>query len=318
MVEECHGLLSILLELCSVARGLSYLRGLLEKLPHGHVGLDRFGIELGCGDKGLVGFVPLLVAGGGLLKQRRAQPLMGGRAFGVELEQFAQAAVVGPQPVPPELTDLVSAAVEGPVLAARLVDGGLWVVGGAEANHYHMDLIAAVFDAGGADAYTFPARAPGAYQLVIDASGDDRYESSADLAGPAAAVFSVAILIDRSGQDRYISHRQGAIAASLFGVAILIDESGDVQHVLPVAAGAAIPGTVWIKVDSDTLMTQGGLVYEFGADSAPWVDSIHWIGHDYPRFDFTQITDPSNPRSSATRATRSASSAARSTAPSPC
>ena len=98
----------------------------------------------------------------------------------------------------------------------------------------------------------------------------------------------------------------------------LIDESGDVQHVLPVAAGAAIPGTVWIKVDSDTLMTQGGLVYEFGADSAPWVDSIHWIGHDYPRFDFTQITDPSNPRSSATRATRSASSAARSTAPSPC
>jgi hypothetical protein len=151
--------------------------------------------------------------------------------YAAELEHFAQATAAAPQPVPSELADLVSTAVQGPVLAARLVDGALWVVGGAEANHYNMDLVAAVFDLDGADTYTFPARAPGAYQLIIDAAGDDLYESSADLAGPAAAVFSVAVLIDRSGQDRYLSHHQGAIAAGLYGVAILIDEGGDDQYV---------------------------------------------------------------------------------------
>ena len=149
----------------------------------------------------------------------------------MELEQFAQQAAASPQPVPPELAERVRAAVEGPVLAARLVDGDLWVVGGDQANHYNMDLIAAVFDLGGADTYTFSAPAHGPYQIIIDASGDDLYESSADLAGPAAAVFSVSVLNDRSGNDRYVSHHQGAIAAGLFGVAILIDDSGDDRYV---------------------------------------------------------------------------------------
>lgn len=157
--------------------------------------------------------------------------------YAAELEKFAQAAAAAPQPIPPELADLVSAAVEGPVLAARRVDGALWVVGGDEANHYNMDLVAAVFDTGGEDTYAFPARPTGAYQLIIDASGDDLYESSADLAGPAAAVFSVAVLIDRSGQDRYISNHQGAIAAGLFGVAILIDEGGDDRYVNDTTGG---------------------------------------------------------------------------------
>ncbi len=136
-----------------------------------------------------------------------------------------------PQPVSPELAERVRAAVEGPVLGARLVDGDLWVVGGDQTNHYNMDLIAAVFDVGGADTYTFSAPAHGPYQIIIDASGDDLYESSADLAGPAAAVFSVSVLNDRSGNDRYVSHHQGTIAAGLFGVAILIDDSGDDRYV---------------------------------------------------------------------------------------
>lgn len=149
----------------------------------------------------------------------------------MELEQFAQEVAASPQPVPPELTERVRAAVEGPVIGAKLVDGGLWVVGGDQSNHYNMDLIAAVFDTGGADIYTFSAPPTGPYQIIIDASGDDLYEASADLAGPATAVFSVSVLNDRSGNDRYVSHHQGSIAAGLFGVAILIDEAGDDRYV---------------------------------------------------------------------------------------
>jgi len=147
-----------------------------------------------------------------------------------ELEQFAQEASASLQPVPPELAERVVAAVEGPVLGAKLVDDELWVVGGDQANHYDMDLVAAVFDVGGSDVYAFSAPARGPYQIIIDQSGDDLYESQADFAGPAAAAFSVSVLNDRAGNDRYISHRQGAIATGLFGVALLIDEAGNDQY----------------------------------------------------------------------------------------
>ena len=151
--------------------------------------------------------------------------------YATELEKFAQEVSASPQPIPPELAERVSAAVEGPVLGAKLVDGELWVVGGDQANHYNMDLIAAVFDVDGSDVYTFSAPPRGLYQIIIDQSGDDLYESNADLAGPATAVFSVSVLWDRAGNDRYISHYQGSIAAGLFGVAILIDEAGNDQYI---------------------------------------------------------------------------------------
>jgi hypothetical protein len=147
------------------------------------------------------------------------------------LEQWAREVSAAPQPIPAELEERVRAAVSGPVLAARLVDGELWVVGGAQDNRYDMSRIAAVFDVGGADEYVYPAQPPGSYQIVIDAAGDDRYESAADFAGPAAALFGVSLLIDREGNDRYLSYHQGAIAAGMFGVAILIDEGGDDRYV---------------------------------------------------------------------------------------
>ena len=150
--------------------------------------------------------------------------------YAVELEQFAREVSAAPQPIPPELAERVRAAVEGPVLGARLVDGELWVVGGEQANRYNMDLIAAVFDVGGPDVYTFSAPARGAYQIIVDQSGDDTYESSADLAGPAAGFFSVSLLWDRGGNDRYISHALGSIAAGVFGVGVLIDESGNDEY----------------------------------------------------------------------------------------
>jgi hypothetical protein len=151
--------------------------------------------------------------------------------YATELEEFAQEVSASPQPIPPELAERVRAAVEGPVLGAKLVDGELWVVGGDQANHYNMDLIAAVFDVGGPDVYTFSTPARGPYQIIIDQSGDDLYESNADLAGPATALFSISVLCDRAGNDRYVSHHQGSIAAGLFGVAILIDEAGNDQYI---------------------------------------------------------------------------------------
>lgn len=151
--------------------------------------------------------------------------------YAAELEQFALKVSAFPQPIPPELEERVHAAVEGRVLGAKLVDGELWVVGGEQANRYNMDLISAVFDIGGSDTYTFSAPTRGAYQIIIDQSGDDTYESSADLAGPAAGFFSVSLLWDRGGNDRYTSHALGSIAAGVFGVGVLVDESGNDQYV---------------------------------------------------------------------------------------
>jgi len=166
-----------------------------------------------------------------------------------ELEKFAQEASTSPQPIPPELMERVRAAVEGPVLGARLVDGELWVVGGDQPNRYNMDLIAAVFDVGGADVYSYSTPPSGLYQIVIDQSGDDLYQSTGDFAGPAAAVFGVSIVHDRAGNDRYISQHQGSIAAALFGVAILIDEAGNDQYINDT------PGAGW---------SQGTAVYGAG------------------------------------------------------
>jgi hypothetical protein len=166
-----------------------------------------------------------------------------------ELEKFAQEASTSPQPIPPELIERVRAAVEGPVLGAKLVDGELWVVGGDQPNRYNMDLLAAVFDVGGSDVYTYSTPASRPYQIVIDQSGDDLYESKGDFAGPAAAVFGVSIIHDRAGNDRYISHHQGSIAAGLFGVGILIDEAGNDQYINDT------PGAGW---------SQGAAVYGAG------------------------------------------------------
>ncbi len=153
------------------------------------------------------------------------------------LEAFAQAVPASPQPVPAELSERVRSAVDGPVLGAKLVDGELWVVGSDAANRYDMDRIAAVFDVGGSDIYSFSHPYAGSYQILIDQSGDDIYESNGDLAGPASAVFSVALVDDRGGDDLYRSSHQGGIATALFGVAILIDANGSDQY-LNDSAGA--------------------------------------------------------------------------------
>jgi len=147
-----------------------------------------------------------------------------------ELERVAREALAIPRPIPRALVTRLRGLVDGPILAAKLVDGGLWVVGGDGPNRYEMDRLAAVFDIGGADLYSFSRPFQGTYRIIIDAAGDDTYLGTGDLAGPAGGTFSVDVIDDRAGDDHYSSTGQGSIAAALFGIAVLIDEAGDDQY----------------------------------------------------------------------------------------
>jgi RHS repeat-associated protein len=53
------------------------------------------------------------------------------------------------------------------------------------------------------------------------------------------------------------------------------------------AAGAAAPGTHWVKLDATRVKTKGGLVHEFDATSGRLL-AIHWSSSSYPRLRFVQ------------------------------
>ena len=59
-----------------------------------------------------------------------------------------------------------------------------------------------------------------------------------------------------------------------FDGATFVDPTGAVHDGSGVADGAPIPGTVWVKVDSDTIQTKGGLAFDFDADGK--LASSHW------------------------------------------
>ena len=186
-----------------------------------------------------------------------------------------------PQPVSPELAERVRAAVEGPVLGAKLVDGELWVVGGDESNHYNMDLIAAVFDIGGADTYTFsapprgPIRSSSTHPATISTSrartlpapprrsSPSRYSTTA----PATIATSrttrapsppdssaLPILIDDAGDDRYVNDTPDAGWAEgvgFYGAGVLIDRAGDDRYEgQMLAQGVGGPRGIGIIIDS--------------------------------------------------------------------
>jgi RHS repeat-associated protein len=66
--------------------------------------------------------------------------------------------------------------------------------------------------------------------------------------------------------------------------ASFLDPTGASHDVTTVAAGDAIPGTVWVVVDDDTLKTKGGLVHEFDVDGR--LGSIYWSSSSYPRLSY--------------------------------
>ena len=65
----------------------------------------------------------------------------------------------------------------------------------------------------------------------------------------------------------------------------LTDASGRSFDTSALAAGAAIPGTHWVKLDSDTVQTKGGLAHDF--DGLGRLVSVHWATLEHPRIRYT-------------------------------
>jgi YD repeat-containing protein len=67
-----------------------------------------------------------------------------------------------------------------------------------------------------------------------------------------------------------------------------LDETGAVHNVAALAAGQAVPGTSWVKLDATTMKTRGGLRYQFAANGRP--QNVRWTSATLPRLDFVQAT----------------------------
>jgi RHS repeat-associated protein len=70
--------------------------------------------------------------------------------------------------------------------------------------------------------------------------------------------------------------------------AVFVDHTGAEFDVTTTADGAVIPGSVWIKVDADTIMAKGGLVFEFG--SLGELVAKHRLGQQCPRILYEDVT----------------------------
>jgi hypothetical protein len=70
--------------------------------------------------------------------------------------------------------------------------------------------------------------------------------------------------------------------------ASFLDPTGAVHETWSLAPGSAIPGTVWVVVDADSVRTKGGLVHDF--DGSGRLAAIHWRSAAYPRLAATSQT----------------------------
>jgi hypothetical protein len=135
----------------------------------------------------------------------------------------------------------IATAVTGPILGAEKVEGLGWVLVGSLAdNSYDMGRIAAVFEPGGDDIYTWSTLHTG-NQGIIDLVGNDQYKGG-DQQGPAGAILGLSLIDDAAGDDQY-SGPLLSCGAGMFGVGILIDRSGkDRYHTGAWSMGAGILG----------------------------------------------------------------------------
>ena len=99
-----------------------------------------------------------------------------------------------------------------------------------------------ILDTGGNDRYAGGATASPSnpVSVLIDSSGDDRYEAKNDAFG--FGVLGYGVLVDLGGNDRYEVESAG-LGAGIFGVGALLDESGnDTYEVRQYGEGAAAFG----------------------------------------------------------------------------
>ena len=122
----------------------------------------------------------------------------------------------------------IASAVTGQIFGAENVTGLGWVVVGSLANNsYDMGRIAAVFEPGGDDIYTWSTLHTG-NQGIIDLAGNDQYKGG-DKQGPAGAILGLSLIDDAAGDDQY-SGPHLSCGAGMFGVGILIDRSGNDRY----------------------------------------------------------------------------------------
>jgi RHS repeat-associated protein len=73
-----------------------------------------------------------------------------------------------------------------------------------------------------------------------------------------------------------------------------IDPTGASHDTSTLAPGDAIPGTVWVVVDADTVKTKGGLAHEFSPDSR--LSAVHYTSAEYPRLAYLREIVAGEPR----------------------
>lgn len=73
-----------------------------------------------------------------------------------------------------------------------------------------------------------------------------------------------------------------------------VDATGAVYDLSALANGAAVPGSVWVKLDARTLRSKGGLVHEFGADGR--LAAVRWASAAWPRIEYRTAETPAGPR----------------------
>lgn len=115
--------------------------------------------------------------------------------------------------------------VEGAVVYYERCEFGDIVIGDTGKNIYKRDF-AIIIDLGGDDTYYYGEQ-EGMIHMLIDESGDDRYQG--DNYSIACGHFGVSVLIDETGDDTY-SAENYAIGCGVFGVGILIDKAGDDRY----------------------------------------------------------------------------------------
>jgi RHS repeat-associated protein len=76
--------------------------------------------------------------------------------------------------------------------------------------------------------------------------------------------------------------------------AAFVDASGARYSVRAVPDGAAVPGSVWVRVDARTLRSKGGLVHEFGADGR--LAAVRWASGTWPRIEYRTGPTPAGVR----------------------